>query len=126
MKLLLLIAISLVVFSPVESSAQNNAKALDPAFVSFLTKFKAALAKDDKEAVVSMTKLPFLYDSKEQKRDGFLKIYDKLFTARVKKCFFTSKPVKDGDSYEIFCGKTIFLFGKVNGSYKFTEIGVND
>lgn len=122
----LLILVLLLVILPVGLSAQTGTKTLDPAFVAFRTKFKAAVAKDDKEAVATMTKLPFLFDSKEQKHDGFIKIYDKLFTARVKKCFATAKPVKDDDVYEIFCGKTIYLFGKVNGSYKFTEIGVDD
>ena len=125
MKFLLAI-VMLLLLVPSQAVAQSGAKTLDPAFVVFLTKFKAALAKDDKEAVATMTKLPFLFDSKEQKHDGFIKIYDKLFTARVKKCFATAKPIKDEDVYEIFCGKTIYLFGKVNGSYKFTEIGVDD
>lgn len=125
MKSLFALAMLLLIL-PIQSFAQSNSKPLDPAFVAFLTKFKAAVANDDKEAVATMTKLPFLFDSKEQKRDGFIKIYDKLFTARVKKCFATAKPVKDDDRYEIFCGKSIYLFGKVNGSYKFTEIGVDD
>jgi hypothetical protein len=125
MKSLFALAMLLLIL-PIQSFAQSGSKALDPAFVAFWTKFKAAVAKDDKEAVATMTKLPFFFDSKEQKRDGFIKIYDKLFTARVKKCFATAKPVKDGDDYEIFCGKSIYLFGKVNGSYKFTEIGVDD
>ncbi len=125
MKSILVLAMILLIL-PTQSFAQSKAKALDPAFVAFLTKFKAAVAKDDKEAVAMMTQLPFLFDSKEQKRDGFLKIYGKLFTARVKKCFATAKPVKDGDIYEIFCGESIYLFGKVNGNYKFTETGVND
>jgi hypothetical protein len=125
MKSLFALAMLLLILL-VPSFAQSGAKALDPAFAAFWAKFKAAVAKDDKEAVATMTKLPFFFDSKEQKRDGLLKIYDKLFTARVKKCFATAKPVKDDDSYEIFCGKSIYLFGKVNGSYKFTEIGVDD
>src|SRR5215831_14291354 len=100
----------LVLLLPVTGLAQTGAKSIDPAFVAFWTKFKAAVAKDDKEAVAEMTKLPFSFDSKEQKHDGFIKIYDKLFTARVKKCFATAKPVKDDDSYEIFCGKSIYLF----------------
>jgi len=126
MRILLTMIVMTLVFLPVQGITQSGSKTLDPAFTAFLTKFKAAVAKDDKEAVATMTKLPFLFDSKEQKHDGFIKIYDKLFTARVKKCFATAKPVKDGDSYEIFCGKTIYLFAKVNGSYKFTEIGAND
>ena len=73
-----------------------------------------------------MTKLPFLYDSKEQSRSGFLKIYDRLFSARIKKCLAAAKPIKDGDNYEAFCSKTIFIFSKIDGQYRFTEIGADD
>jgi hypothetical protein len=34
--------------------------------------------------------------------------------------------MKEQDYYEIFCGDQIFLFGKVDGVWKFVEIGVND
>jgi hypothetical protein len=30
------------------------------------------------------------------------------------------------DSYSVFCGEEIFGFEKVNGEYRFTDIGMND
>ena len=45
-------------------------------------------------------------------------------------CFFclgvSSVGMKEQEYYEIFCGDQIFLFGKVDGVWKFVEIGVND
>jgi hypothetical protein len=93
---------------------------------AFWAKFKAAVAKDDKEAVASMTKLPFLFESKERSKEEFIKtVYDQLLDRRVKRCFATAKLVKEGDVYEVFCGKHIFYFGLVEGAYKFTEFAVD-
>lgn len=96
-------------------------------FTSFWKTFKAAVARNDKEAVADLTKLPFLYDSKERDRAGFLKIYGQLFTRKVRRCIATAKPGKEGDSYEVFCGDLIFYFSKgADGRYKLREFGVND
>ena len=59
-------------------------------------------------------------------QSGFHRDYPSFFTKKVKKCFATAKPVLDRDSYFVFCGEEIFVFGKVNGAYKFTSIGMND
>jgi hypothetical protein len=109
-----------------ELLAQGRNAKIDPAFTAFWIKFKAAVARNDKNAVADMTKLPFLLDSKDQDRAAFIKQYSSLFTPRVRRCFARAKPTKDQDAYEIFCGEQIFLFGLVDGVYKFTEIGVND
>jgi hypothetical protein len=106
--------------------AQGPSAKIDPAFNAFWIKFRAAVARKDKGGVADMTKLPFLLDSKDQDRAGFIKQYSSLFTPRVRRCFGRAKPTKDQDAYEIFCGQQIFLFAKVDGVYKFTEIGVND
>lgn len=98
----------------------------DPKFTAFWTKFKAAVARNDKAAVADMTKLPFMLDSKDLDRAGFIKQYNSLFTPRMRRCFARARPSRDHDSMEIFCGQQIFLFAKVDGVYKFTEIGVND
>jgi hypothetical protein len=99
---------------------------VDPEFNTFWIKFKAAVARNDKAAVADMTKLPFMLDSKDLDRDGFIKQYSSLFTAKMRRCFARAKPSRDQESMEIFCGQQIFLFAKVDGVYKFTEIGVND
>ena len=76
--------------------------------------------------MAGLTKLPFMLDGKDLDRAGFIKQYGSLFTPHVRRCFARVKLTKDQDAYEIFCGQQIFLFGKVDGVYKFTEIGVND
>ena len=96
-------------------------------FASFWKTFKAAIARNDKEAIADLTKLPFLYDSQERDRAGFLKIYGQLFTRKVRRCIATAKPVKEGDSYDVFCGELILYFSKdTEGKYQFREFGVND
>jgi hypothetical protein len=73
-----------------------------------------------------MTKLPFLFDSKEHDRKGFIRIYSRLFDRKVTRCFATAKVLKEDDLYEVFCAKRIFYFGKVDGKYRFVEFGVDD
>jgi hypothetical protein len=125
MKPAVLIA-SLLIFSSDGSAWAQTKNKVDEAGVQFWTKFKTAVAKNDKEAAASMTRLPFLLDSRELTKAGFIQKFDSLFTARVKRCFAKAALVKEGDGFEVFCGQQIFLFDKVSGDYKFTEIGVND
>jgi hypothetical protein len=125
MKKLLLVGLFLFVSISVGVDPSGASAQADRRFDAFLAKFKDALAKGDKESVASMTKLPFLFESKERDRAGFIKIFDGLFTAPVKKCFVTAKPVKEGDLYDIFCAKKIFYFGIIGGEYKFTEFAVD-
>jgi hypothetical protein len=125
MKLLLLSILFLVFTSSGAAWGQNKNK-VDEAGLQFWTKFKTAVAKNDKEAVASMTRLPFLFQSRELAKPGFIQKFDAIFGLRVKRCFAKATLVKEGDGFEVFCGQQIFLFEKVGGVYKFTEIGVND
>jgi hypothetical protein len=120
-----MILLTLFMLMPVELSAQNAPGEDAQAFAAFWTKFKAAVAQRDKEAVASMTKLPFLFESQEHSKAGFIKIYDQLIDRRVTKCLASAKPVQEGDLFEVFCGKNIFYFGKVEGEYKFLEFGTD-
>ncbi len=128
MKILLvaLMMMGMLLARPTGSVGTNVNAPANTTFALFWPKFKAAVARDDREAVASMTKLPFLLDGKELNREGFIKSYNQLFDRKVKRCFATAKTVRDGDGYSLFCGETIFLFGKVKGEYRFLEIGVND
>ena len=116
----------LLILSISGAAAAQNKNKVDEAGLQFWTKFKAAVAKNDKEAVASMTRLPFLLESRELARPGFIQKFDAIFNVRVKRCFAKAALVKEGDGFEVFCGQQIFLFAKVGGVYKFTEIGVND
>jgi len=109
------------------SSAKGQTSTSPETFGGFLKTFKAAVARNDKEAVADLTKLPFLYDSKDRDRAGFVKIYNQLFTRKIRSCIAKAKPTKEGENYDVFCGELIFYFGKdANGKYKFLEFGVND
>ena len=108
------------------AAGQKRGVTTDPSFNAFWAKFKDAVAKNDKARVADMTKLPFMMDGIDHDRAGFIKQYPSLFTSRMRRCIPRAKLFKEGDSYEIFCGDQIFLFGKVDGVWKFVEIGVND
>jgi len=95
-------------------------------FDAFYARFKSAMIKRDKSAVASMTKLPFLFDSKNLGKQQFITKFEQIFPKDTANCFKREKPVADRDSYSVFCGETIYVFSKVNGNYLFTDIGVND
>lgn len=119
--LLVLILIGSAIFGDVAQS-----QTAEPEFTAFLTRFRAAISKNDKEAVASMTKLPFLYESKERSREEFIRIYPQLFTPAIRRCLVRAKPLKEGENYDLFCGQLIFYLGKDSGEYKLLEFGVND
>lgn len=103
-------------------------KPLDKDFLSFWPGFKAALQKNDKKALASMTKLPYLDLITDKKLDeaAFIAKADKIFPPATRKCLLKEKPIADKDSVFVFCGDDIYIFAKDKGKYKFTEIGVND
>lgn len=118
----------LLLLTSVPLTAQSPAKPKADSFTAFWTEFKAAVAKDDREAVATMTKLPIYLANKEQSKAGFLKLYPSLFSKKVQTCFLKAKPVKEynQDSYSVFCGKSIYVFSQENGKWKFSDLGAND
>jgi hypothetical protein len=125
-KILLSFILVIALGSQLAVVGQNRSRKVDPAFNAFWVKFKAAVARQDKASVADMTKLPFMLGGEDYDRAGFLKQYASLFDRPTRRCFARERPLKEGDYYEIFCGETIFLFGKVDGVWKFVEIGAND
>ena len=119
------LSVLVILASLVLANAQTNSNA--ETFPAFWTKFKAAMARNDKEAIADVTRLPFLFESKERDRAGFIQIYNRLFTRKIRQCIAKAKPEKENDYYDVFCGDLIFYFGKdKDGKYKFLEFGVND
>jgi hypothetical protein len=98
----------------------------DKQFNAFYAKFTAALVKKDKNAVADMTKLPFLYDSKQLNKKQFVAKLNEIIPKSTVACLRKEKAVTDNTITEVFCGEAIYCFEKVKGEYKFTEIGVND
>ena len=119
----LILSLILLLLIPIHSHAQTNH--LDQSFQSFWLKFKAAVANNDKQAIASMTKLPFLFEDKQRTRAKFIKIYNQLFDMKVRKCFARAKVQAEGELYEVFCAKRIYYFGKEGEKYKFIEFGVD-
>jgi len=119
------LSILVILVSLTITSAQTTAT--PETFPAFWTSFKAAMARNDKEAIADVTKLPFLFESKERDRAGFIQIFNQLFTRKIRQCIARAKPSKEGENYDVFCGELIFYFGKdIDGKYKFLEFGVND
>jgi len=122
--------LALVIFSLLAIGPARGAQVKPEAgsFAAFWLQFKTAVAKDDKHAIAEMTKFPFPYGTKHLSKAEFIKECGKLFDKKTRRCFPTAKPVKedDRDSYSVFCGEDIFVFEKVNGEYRFSDIGMND
>ena len=97
-------------------------------FASFWPAFAAAAAKDDAKALASMTSLgPGLGDN----GGSFAKFHAASLGPTVRRCLAKAKPVRDVDpqgaaSYSAFCGEVIYVFSKVGGAWKLTDLGAND
>ena len=106
-----------------------SAFAKDAVFDAFWTKFCTALKKNDKEAIASMTKMPYASYAQINKplsKKEFIVYCDKIFSKKTRDCLVKQKPVHDKNSYMVFCDEDIYIFEKTNDKYLFTEIGVND
>jgi hypothetical protein len=109
------------------NAADDTGPALaDPAFRGFFERFREAVTLDDREGVAAMTRLPIFLNGRKRDADGFRAEFDWLFTSVEKACFASETPVPENDVYSLFCGDLIFVFQKVAGVYRFTDIGVND
>ena len=125
MRRLLPSILTLLMLSAVVSDVRSQQDKSTQPFAAFWAQFKAALVKNDKEAVASMTKFPF-YWGEELTRGEFIKKYIEIFDRKVQRCFAKAKPIKDRESYSVFCGESIYVFEKIEGKYRFTAVGAND
>jgi len=131
----------LSILGAVASEGQGKETQSDQPFATFWAQFKAAVAKNDKEAVAEMTRFP-VDVSENLTRAAFIKKYHAIFTQEVRRCFAKEKPVRDdppppsaseaakerqkNGTYNLFCGNDIFAFERVEGKYKLTSVGFND
>ena len=127
MRYVVLTTLVLLAMNPIVMSAQRGGRQTPEDFASFWLRFKAAVSTADKEAVASMTKLPFLFEGDELIKARFIEKFDTIFDRRVKARLLKARPVKEGSYYEVFCGaEAVLMFKRIDGKYKFIEIGVND
>jgi hypothetical protein len=95
-------------------------------FAPFWKDFAAAAKAGDKAKVRGVMKFPFLYLSDLREEKEFDAIWKGLFTAKVRTCLGKGKPMKDKQSYVIFCDETGFYFEKTDAGWRLAETGVND
>jgi hypothetical protein len=124
---LLLVAV-LTTFLAINPAAAAESKPDTRSFAGFWSQFKAAVATGNKEAIAGMTKFPFTNGGEQLSKAEFVKQYDAIFSKNTRKCLEKAKPTKDQDhdSYNVFCGSSIYTFERANGEYRFTDIGEND
>ncbi len=100
---------------------------IDPGnFEQVWRRFAKAAAEGDQPAVRGMTKLPFMLGGNDVAADQFDTLWAGLFTPSTRDCLAKAKPVADQQLMEAFCNGTIFIFAKIDGVWKFTEIGADD
>ncbi len=106
--------------------SQNNQGDIPPAVKIFWSKFQSAVAKNDKQAVASMTKFPLEmpYGVRSiRSKAQLMKNYRKIFDAPTRKCFAEARPEFDQaqkGKFYISCGEAMmYWFGLVRGEYKF-------
>lgn len=121
----LLSLVAALIFLPAAPAAHPvAAQPAKETFAQFWTRFKAALARDDRQAVASMTKFRTGDTTYMTDKEFLAKWYGEL--RRERRCFARAKPVKDQESYSVFCGERIFVFERIEGAWKFVDIGAND
>ena len=92
-----LLFVFLLTFSISVAASPQKKNKIDEAGLQFWSKFKAAVSTNDKEAVASMTRLPFLFQGRELAKAGFIQKFGAIFGVRVKRCFAKAALVKEGD-----------------------------
>ena len=97
-------------------------------FAAFWPAFATAAANDDTKALARMTALgPGLGDY----GGSFARFHAANLGLAARRCLANAKPARDVDahgavSYSAFCGEVIYVFSKVGGAWKLTDLGAND
>jgi len=123
MKIRLTMAVALVL----GAAAPARAAPAD-GFAAFWPTFATAAAKDDAKALASMVVLgPGLGDAGA----SFTKLHHDFLGPAARRCLAKAKPVRDVDpqgavEYSALCGEVDYVFSKVGGGWKLTDLGAND
>ena len=88
-------ALALAFFSALTSARAADA---DTEFDAFLARWRAAVAANDVDAVVAMTRLPFLFEGRDHAREGMAReVVPALLTVEVRHCLRTAAPLREDD-----------------------------
>jgi hypothetical protein len=104
--------------------------ATNDGFAAFWKGFAAAVGKDDKAALASMTTLgPGLDDNDTPLT--FAKVHAVLLGPAARKCLARAKPQGQADGngqteYFVTCGHVIYAFSKSGGDWRWTDTSSDD
>lgn len=128
-KLLTLTLVLLCLGISLAASGNRTQKNTSAAIQNFWTTFQSAVARNDKEAVASMTHFPLEMPygvSSIRTKAQLMKSYSKIFDAETKKCFSTARPERERANtrrFSISCGEAMmYWFNVVKGEYKFVAV----
>jgi hypothetical protein len=83
----------------------GSVQAEDSTFARWWSRFQAAAAHDDKEALAGMTRFPLEWENLEmrsiQSKDKFLKRFPEIFTDEIKMKIARTRPRKEEGGYSI-------------------------
>jgi hypothetical protein len=114
----------------VAMGAVEPARAADDGFAGFWSKFAAAVAKDDKAALASLTTLgPGLDDNDTPLT--FEKVHSILLRPAARRCLARAKPQSEIDgtgalTYAVLCGQVIYVFSKTDAVWRWTDASPDD
>jgi len=94
-------------------------------FAGFLARFRAAVNAQDRAAVASLTRLPFLFEGRELDRAGFERAVPRLFAAAQRRCLAKESAQPEGDRLVVFCSPYAYYFGRAGGQYRFLEFAAD-
>lgn len=117
------IAVLSLLLLPHADIVQGQTAQAKETFAAFWTRFKAALAKDDRQAIAAMTKhckcgqMPF---------DDDKKFLDEWYPSikRNRACLARSKPIAHGKQNSVICrtdGDEL-VFERIGGEWKFVNV----
>jgi uncharacterized protein (DUF2236 family) len=113
--------VALAVSTQASGAPQDPGTAAEAQFATFLRSFRRALADDDRDALASLTALPFQYESADLDAAAFRRIVPVLFPPAVRNCLAGAQPILEDGRYVIFCTPYGFYFGRVGGEFRLLE-----
>ena len=118
--------VTALAFAFVSTLPSARAGDADTEFDAFLARWRAAGAANDVDAVVAMTRLPFLFEGRDHAREGMAReVVPALLTVEVRHCLRTAAPLREDDRYVLSCAPYQFHLGRVDGEWRWVEFAAD-
>ena len=118
--------VTALAFAFVSTLPSARAADADTEFDAFLARWRAAVAANDVDAVVAMTRLPFLFEGRDHAREGVAReVVPALLTVEVRHCLRTAAPLREDDRYVLSCVPYQFHLGRVDGGWRWVEFAAD-